>query len=337
MLRVAFAFSLASHAHGVSLLQIEANGMTFDCGAAGDGSNGNVLHIHGNSPVIKERFFGLMDYLSTKGLRSVACDMRGHSPGASPQYYEAYNYNELAKDVFAIADASGYDRFHVVAHDQGARLAWHTVATSAGRERYLSLTSVAIPNTDVFSDSLVGPLADPIQQHSFQYMTIFTLNTPESLQFSYDLLRNYHEPIDKIERRTWWYKGGVDSGNLALAPKETDRYPEFPHSAPEYGDDGTPAKHRVGHVDFPVTYICGDIDNCGKGYPFSSQTKALCDGAYTYVELPSCRHDILPCEMMGNTTADAICDGSACGLYTDSGSKVWDAIMGNIALASVVV
>jgi len=123
-----------------------------------------------------------------------------------------------------------------------------------------------------------------------------------------------------------------------LPPKDANMYPEFPHSAPEYGDDGTPTKHRVGHVDFPVTYICGDNDNCGKGYPFSAQTKALCDGAYTYVELPSCRHDILwECDITRNKTADAICEGSACGLYTDSDSKVWDAIMGNIALASVAV
>lgn len=337
MMRFAIQFCLVSQTHGVVVnRQLEANGMTFECGVAGDGSNGDVLLIHGNEPVNKERFYDLMEYISAHGMRTVACDMRGYSPGASPQVYEAYNYNELAKDIFAIADVSGFDKFHVVAHDQGARLTWHSIAANAGRSRYLSVTSISIPHTDVFSESLYGPLADPIQQAGFQYMTVFTLNTPESVHWAQDKMHyNGGEAIDKVERRTWWYSGGVEAGNLALPPKAFDS--QFPHSNPKYGDDGVPSTTKVGHVDMPVLYVCGDIDNCGKGFPFSSRTKALCDGAYTYVELPSCRHDILPCELMGNTTADALCEGSACGLHVGSGSKVWDAIMGNIALASATV
>lgn len=341
MLRIVLVVNAASHAHGAVVVgrQLQANGMIFECGVAGDGSNGDVLLIHGNEPANKkkERFFPMMEYMSNYGMRTVACDMRGYSPGASPQFYEAYNYNEMAQDIFAIADVAGFDAFHVVAHDQGARLTWHSIAASDGRSRFLSVASLSIPHTDVFSESLYGPLASKIQQTGFQYMTIFTLNTPESVEYASDLLRPHYgeEDLDQVQRRTWWYKGGVDAGNLALPPKQYNA--QFPHSSPEYGDNGTPSTTSVGHVDMPVLYACGDIDNCGKGFPFSTRTQALCNGAYTYLELPSCRHSIMTCELEGNTTADALCTGSACGLHSGSGSKVWDAVMGNIALASAVV
>jgi len=307
--------------------QLQANGMTFECGTSGnEGSNGDVMFIHGNEKHNKERFYPLMTHMGDHGYRTVACDMRGFSPRASPQQAEAYNYNELAKDIFAIADAAGFGhQFHVVAHDQGARLMWHTIAASEGRSRFLSVSSLAIPHGDAFSESVVGPTANPIQQSGYQYMDVFVMDTPESLEWSRNQMYEYHaESLDKIQRRTWWYKGGVDAGALGLPPKEYDA--QFPWTT-----DGVPSTAKVGHVDMPVLYICGDHELCGRagGFPFASRTGELCDGAYTHLRLPTCGHNI----MESCQSAHGTCTGSACGLYSGSGYQVWDTIIGNIQLA----
>ena len=70
--------------------------------------------------------------------------------------------DELAGDIYAIVDAFGYGsqyggKFHVVSHDQGARIAWHSIAKFYGRQRYLSFSSLSIPHADVFSNALYGP------------------------------------------------------------------------------------------------------------------------------------------------------------------------------------
>merc|ERR1712071_158762 len=129
-----------------------------------------------------------------------------------------------------------------------------------------------------------------------------------------------------IQRRTWWYKGGVDAGAIGLAPKQYTS--EFP-----WTQNGLPSTAKVGQVDMPVLFICGDQALCGRsgGFPFASRTGELCDGAYTHLRLPTCGHNIMEsCKI----ASDAVCTGSACGLHSGSGDKVWDAIMGNIQLAS---
>ena len=46
-------------------------------------------------------------------------------------------------------------KFHLVAHDQGARVSWHSIAKNITRSRLLSFTSLSIPHSDVFSDALL--------------------------------------------------------------------------------------------------------------------------------------------------------------------------------------
>jgi len=317
--------------NGVTCRKVSANDMSFDCAYAGEsGTAGDVLLLHGNDATTKERYFELMRYLTGQGLRSVACDMRGFSPGASPQIYAAYNYNELAKDIFAIADLSGFDKFHVVAHDQGARLTWHAVAASVGRERFRSIATLAIPHADAFSDSLYGPNADSRQQKASQYVTLFTLNTTASTRASC-----FGGDTSFCQRKFWWYNGAIDSGNMALAPKQRNLF--FPHSNPAYGDDGVPQRTKAGKVNMPVLYACGTGDGadlCGRQYAFASRSKELSSAAaFTYLELPSCGHDIATCQK----TSDAFCDGSVCGALDTASNQVFEAVLANIQSASSVV
>lgn len=316
---------------GVTCRQVSANDMTFDCAYAGEsGKDGDVFLLHGNDGVTKERYFDLMRYLAGEGLRSVACDLRGYSPGASPQLYAAYNYNELAKDIFAIADLSGFDDFHVVAHDQGARLTWHAVAASAGRQRFRSIATLAIPHADAFSEALYGPKADKRQQTASQYVTVMTLNTTASTK-----AYCFGGSTDFCQRKFWWYNGAIDSGNMALAPKQSNLF--FPHSNAAYGDDGVPQRTKAGKVDMPVLYACGTGDSadlCGREYAFAARSKELSNtDTYTYLELPSCGHDVAICKK----TSDAFCDGAVCNNLGNADNKVFAAVLANIKSVGTVV
>jgi len=356
MFRLALAaLALAAQARscedGVSCRDVAVNGMTFACAYAGesDNSGGDVFLLHGNDGVTKERYFELMRELASRGFRSVGCDQRGYSPGASPQVYAAYNYDELAADIFAIADASGFGRFHVVAHDQGARLSWHAIAANAGRERFLSLATLAIPHADAFSEAIAGPLADVRQQTASQYVVLFTLNTTEATKAGGFCLGS---GCDFPQRRFWWYNGAIDSGNMALAPVQS--YSElikngagiatalqrlrFPDANAAYGNAGVEQRAKVGAVDLPVLYACGlgdSADLCGREYAFANRSKELSNSnAFTYLELPDCGHDVVPCQKTGT----AFCEGTVCGAVEGSTkNKVFEAIIANIMSASVAI
>ena len=101
--------------------QINTRGFTFDVlesGSAGE----PVLLLHG-FPDTSLEWTALMPVLSANGYHCLAPDQRGYSPGARPTEVDAYKYEELVADAFAIGSELG-ERFHVVAHDWGANIAW---------------------------------------------------------------------------------------------------------------------------------------------------------------------------------------------------------------------
>ena len=157
---------------------------TFNCSIAAPGANaselGFVYFMHGDEGQYSKAIWAdPMRQLADLGYSSVACDQRGYSVGASPYNYDAYNYNELAGDIFSIVNATyGTGKFHLVAHDQGARISWHALATRPeARERFLSFSTLSIPHSDVFSDALYGPNAYEPQQQASQCVFVTTLRS----------------------------------------------------------------------------------------------------------------------------------------------------------------
>jgi len=122
---------------------IAANRMTFRCRAGGDGGE-PVMLLHG-FPETSHMWLRLMPALVEAGYRCIAPDQRGYSPGARPDDVEAYNYRALASDVFAIADAAGFDTFHLIGHDWGALVGWGALGSDAGG-RIATFTSLSIPH-----------------------------------------------------------------------------------------------------------------------------------------------------------------------------------------------
>lgn len=138
------------------LVRIRANNMTFRARVAGSGnSDGDgVILLHG-FPETSIMWEPLLQALQEAGYRAIAFDQRGYSPEARPRFENAYTRGKLANDVLAVADAAGFDKFHIVGHDFGGAIAW----TLADRhsERVLSLTSLSMPHPLALSEALSNP------------------------------------------------------------------------------------------------------------------------------------------------------------------------------------
>lgn len=129
--------------------EIGARGMTFTVRRAGTAGE-PIMLLHG-FPESSAMWGGMMMALAADGYRCAAPDQRGYSLGARPAATEAYRHEELVADVFALADALGWERFHLVAHDWGAAIAWLCAIDTP--DRLLSLTVLSIPHYHAFAEA----------------------------------------------------------------------------------------------------------------------------------------------------------------------------------------
>jgi len=305
------------------------SGLTFDCAwveAIGE-DRGHGYAMNGNDgKQAKAMFFDTMLQLAAHNYSSVSCDARGYSPRASPPDYNAYYYDKLAADIIAIVDAIGFStkfggKFHLVAHDQGARVSWHPIAKNITRPRLLSFTSLPIPHSDVFSDALLSDHPDADQQLAAQYVRMLVL--PNSTMVQDETI--FHKVCqsegwtspEACQPSLWYYNGAIDSGAMALTKWD----PHAPYSPvskyvginfttvqrlTQYPLAGVAQSVRVGRVDeFPVLYACGSTDQsdlCKAA--FDTESAALI-GNYTYLKVVGCGHDVLGCDH-AQTYIDAI-------------------------------
>jgi pimeloyl-ACP methyl ester carboxylesterase len=131
---------------GIRTRQINTRGFTFD--ALETGSSGEpVLLLHG-FPDTSLEWTALMPVLSAAGYHCLAPDQRGYSPGARPTEVDAYKYEELVADAFAIGSELG-EKFHVVAHDWGANVAWLMLQKDPAR--IASFTAISVPHYQVWA------------------------------------------------------------------------------------------------------------------------------------------------------------------------------------------
>ena len=114
------------------------DGLTFDYFDAGSGEP--VVLLHG-FPEDADSWDQVATRLQAAGLRTLAPEQRGYSPGARPPRRGDYTIDKLSGDVIALLDAVGLDRAHVVGHDWGAGVAWD-LATRHPR-RVASLVALA--------------------------------------------------------------------------------------------------------------------------------------------------------------------------------------------------
>jgi len=289
--------------------------LTFSCRrltARSSPSKGDVMLLHG-FPEWSSMYVGFMADLAAAGYNSIACDQRGYSPGARPEREEDYHYSHMESDVWAVADAVGFDKFHLVAHDHGAVLGWKTAASETGARRILSYSALSIPHTDAFGVGLFGPNADVDQQVASQYFSMFTMDDSASRNFNmlYNMLGTGFTSTSDFQKALWWYNGAYAAGVMAMPPTFSASELLWRHGrvtmsalrAAFSGCDecqakpeGWAATTRVGNVTMPALYVCGKDDSsilCNK--PYALKTQDYCEGTYEYLEV-DCGHNVNDCK-----------------------------------------
>lgn len=145
-------------------IELSVGPFVFDAVADGPDDGEPVLLLHG-FPQSSLTWHLVQPRLAAAGLRSVAPDLRGYSPRARPAEPADYAIELLVGDVLGLADALGWDRFHLVGHDWGGALAWHTAGRHPERLRTLSVVSTPHPAAFQAAKSQ-GPAADGDDQGS---------------------------------------------------------------------------------------------------------------------------------------------------------------------------
>jgi pimeloyl-ACP methyl ester carboxylesterase len=120
------------------------SGLVFDVRDAGPDGGEPVVLLHG-FPQDSSAFDRMAPVLASAGLRTLAPDQRGYSPGARPEGRSAYTMREVVDDVLALLESAGLSSAHLVGHDWGGVAAWALAAWHPWRVRTLTALSVAHP------------------------------------------------------------------------------------------------------------------------------------------------------------------------------------------------
>lgn len=113
------------------------------CGPWSDPKAPVVLCLHGfpDNPLT---FRLLLPALAKEGYRALAPTLRGYEPSSQPKNGD-YRVATLARDVVAWLDDLDVEQAHLVGHDWGAAITY--AAGALAPERFLSLTTIAVPHT----------------------------------------------------------------------------------------------------------------------------------------------------------------------------------------------
>ena len=140
------------------------NGVSPHVVQAGPADGPLVILLHG----FPEFWFEWREYfepLAQAGFRVAAPDQRGYNLSSKPQGVAAYHLDNLAADIFALADALGRNTFRVVGHDWGSAVAWWMASKNPARlER---LVTIDAPHPAVWMSAVRN---DPEQRRKSWYV-----------------------------------------------------------------------------------------------------------------------------------------------------------------------
>jgi pimeloyl-ACP methyl ester carboxylesterase len=113
-----------------------------------DGAGPVVLLVHGY-PDTHGVWSPVAAALLSSGFRVVSYDVRGFGVSGRPAALAGYRLDQLADDLFAVADAvSPLEPVHVAGHDWGSVQAWHAVTDPRSAGRIASFTTISGPCLD---------------------------------------------------------------------------------------------------------------------------------------------------------------------------------------------
>jgi pimeloyl-ACP methyl ester carboxylesterase len=242
--------------------------LVFDVDDSGDGADVVVL-LHG-WPQDRHTWGQVTPLLTAAGLRVVAFDQRGYSPGAQPTGRAAYRMPELVADVLALVDALGEVRVHLAGHDWGGSVAW--AFAERHPERLLSLTVVSTPH----HRAIAWAMRHADQARRSWYMAVFQLPVLPELVLRRRLpiaLRRSGLPEQDVQRYAARFRlPGMARGGLAW-------YRAIPLR--RNASDDAPASRRI---STPTSYVWGRHDPA-LGRAAAERTRDHVAADYTFTEL----------------------------------------------------
>lgn len=122
--------------------RVEANGLGFYLGEAGNPEQPLVLMLHG-FPECWASWRFQIPVLAESGYYAVAPDLRGYGGTDAPEGVAAYSLGELVRDVIALIASLGHSRAVLVGHDFGSALAWQVAREHP--DKVLGLVALSVP------------------------------------------------------------------------------------------------------------------------------------------------------------------------------------------------
>lgn len=175
------------------------NGLTLNCAILGDNNAPPLIFLHG-FPESHRSWRYQMAHFADK-FRVIAPDQRGYGLSSRPENQADYDIQHLVGDILQLADALGYDKFTLAAHDWGGAVGW--AVALAAQERVEKLIIANAPHPLQFQKAIIS---DPDQRAASQYITAF--RNPEFEKsvartgFDHFLQNNFlnHVAADKVSQ-----------------------------------------------------------------------------------------------------------------------------------------
>jgi pimeloyl-ACP methyl ester carboxylesterase len=252
----------------VEQLELGVGPFRFVARAGGPADGPVVLLLHG-FPETSAQWRHQLEALGAAGYRAVAPDQRGYSPGARPSPVEAYDPERLVEDTIGFADALGADRVHLVGHDFGGLVAWHTAARHA--DRLHTLTVASTPHPRAVARSI---LEGGEQREKSSYMLFFRSDAAEAW-FLDDHAAGLRRALD-----------GVDASDALRVLTEPGA---MTAALNWYRALNRDVIERMGEITTPTMYVWS-TDDPALGRVAAEETASLVAGPYRFEVLEGVDH-----------------------------------------------
>lgn len=215
-------------------------------------------------------------YLSQRGYRVGAIDVRGYGGSTAPAEVRRYTLRELSGDVAAVAGALSDSPVVLIGHDWGAPIVWHTAIRHPGLVR--GVAGLSVPHTPPMPVSLLQ-LFDELYADRFFYMRRF--QEPGVIEAEFD------PDMRAALKRVYFAASGAAplNGLLPDAPRDAAFLPLLPD--PPEGPLGFLSDEELDACAAVIgrTGLTGGF-NRYRALPFDVEASADIVGAT--VDVPSC-------------------------------------------------
>ncbi len=264
--------------------------LVFDVRDEGPLDGDVVVLLHG-FPQLNTSWEKVARLLHDQGLRTLAPNQRGYSPGARPRGRRPYRLPELIADTAALIEEVG-EPVHLVGHDWGAAVGWNV----AGQRRDLvrTWTAVSVPHPAAFLKAMPRGQA---------------LDSWYMLMFNIPLLPEWLLTSNRLSTRMWHAFGMSEAGYRDFRRDFGDRDTLRGALAWYRAMPVTDMRKQLGKVRVPTTYVWS-TDDAALGRAGAELCGRYVDAPYRFEVLDGISHwipDEAP-EQLGTAILERIGD-----------------------------